>query len=38
MPGSGAHAVPFHNGAVQFFKSVGVWTPAHDRKQAELTK
>jgi TRAP transporter TAXI family solute receptor len=38
MPGNGAHAVPFHNGAVQFFKSVGVWTPAHERKQAELTK
>jgi TRAP transporter TAXI family solute receptor len=38
MPGTGAHAVPFHNGAVQFFKSVGVWSPAHDHKQAELTK
>jgi TRAP transporter TAXI family solute receptor len=38
MPGNGAHAVPFHEGAVQFYKSVGVWTPAHERKQAELMK
>jgi TRAP transporter TAXI family solute receptor len=38
MPGSGAHAVPFHNGAVQFYKSVGVWTPTHERKQAALTQ
>jgi TRAP transporter TAXI family solute receptor len=38
MPGSGSHAVPFHDGAVQFYKSVGAWTPAHERKQAELTK
>jgi hypothetical protein len=38
MIGSGSFAVPFHEGAVQFYKSVGVWTPAHERRQAELTK
>ena len=27
---------PYHPGAVKFFKEVGVWTPAHEKRQAEL--
>jgi TRAP transporter TAXI family solute receptor len=26
----------YHPGAVKFFKEVGVWTPAHEKRQAEL--
>jgi TRAP-type uncharacterized transport system substrate-binding protein len=38
MTGSGSFSVPFHPGAVAFYKSVGVWTPKHEQRQAELTK
>ena len=27
---------PYHPGAVKFFKEAGVWTPAHEKRQAEL--
>lgn len=27
---------PYHPGAVKFFKEVGVWTPAHEKRQADL--
>ena len=27
---------PYHPGAVKFFKEVGVWTPAHEKRQAEF--
>ena len=31
-------ALPFHNGAVRYFKEKGLWTPALESKQAELLK
>lgn len=30
--------VPFHRGAIRYFKEKGVWTAAHDKLQAELAK
>ena len=30
--------LPFHNGAVRYFKEKGLWTPALESKQAELLK
>ena len=29
---------PYHAGAVRFFKEVGLWTPAHEARQAALLK
>ena len=29
---------PYHAGAVRFFKEVGLWTPAHETRQAALLK
>lgn len=31
-------ALPFHEGAVRYFKEKGLWTPALEAKQAELLK
>jgi TRAP transporter TAXI family solute receptor len=28
--------IPFHNGAIKYFKEKGVWTAEHDKKQQEL--
>jgi TRAP-type uncharacterized transport system substrate-binding protein len=30
--------IPFHPGAIKYFKEAGVWTPALDRYQAEYLK
>lgn len=38
MAGSGQFAVPFQKGAVEFYKSVGMWTPAHEKRQEALLK
>jgi TRAP-type uncharacterized transport system substrate-binding protein len=27
---------PYHEGAVRFFKEVGLWTPTHDKRQEAL--
>ena len=29
---------PYHEGAVRFFKEVGLWTPAHEKRQEALLK
>lgn len=29
-------AVPFHDGAIRYFKEVGLWTAEHDKQQAAL--
>ncbi|OGA18085.1 MAG: hypothetical protein A3H32_11210 [Betaproteobacteria bacterium RIFCSPLOWO2_02_FULL_63_19] len=31
-------SVPFHNGAIRYYKDVGAWTPAMDALQAKLLK
>jgi len=31
-------SVPFHPGAIRYFKEIGAWTAEHDRQQAELLK
>jgi TRAP transporter TAXI family solute receptor len=28
--------VPYHSGAIQFYKEVGVWTPKHDARMKEI--
>lgn len=29
---------PFHEGAIRYFREIGLWTPEHDAQQAELLK
>jgi uncharacterized protein len=33
-----AWAIPVHDGAVKYFKEIGVWTAEHDKHNAELIK
>jgi TRAP-type uncharacterized transport system substrate-binding protein len=28
--------VPYHDGAIRYFKEIGLWTPEMDARQAEL--
>lgn len=30
--------MPYHPGAIQYFKEMGIWGPEHDKKQEELLK
>lgn len=30
------HALPYHDGAVRYFRDAGIWTDAHARRQREL--
>ncbi|MGB7180514.1 MAG: TAXI family TRAP transporter solute-binding subunit [Burkholderiaceae bacterium] len=32
------NAIPYHNGAVRFYKEAGLWTADHDKAQASLLK
>ncbi|MEW5424400.1 TAXI family TRAP transporter solute-binding subunit [Amorphus sp. 3PC139-8] len=29
---------PFHDGAIRYFREIGLWTPEHDKQQAALLK
>ncbi len=28
--------IPYHNGAVRYFKEIGIWTPANEKRQSEV--
>ena len=29
--------IPYHAGAIRYFKEIGIWTAANDKRQAEVT-